>query len=243
MHLPCRVISRSLHASASCCKLLPHDLKGRGSSSQRWLTRQLNDPYVKKARYANYRARSAFKLIEMDERFCLLRPGMTVVECGAAPGAWTQVLVERLKAADPKSGSLIVSLDREALSPVVGAHTLPAADVTSPVTQARVLQLLQERRVHLFCSDMAPNASGVSSLDHEAIADLSLAALRFALPILAPKAAFLTKVWGGNRVPDLMALMRRFFASVRGVKPPASRSDSTEIYLLAQDFAGLQQRK
>ena len=229
---------RRLHTSARLCKTIPNNLKGRSASSQQWLTRQLNDPYVKKARYANYRARSAFKLIEIDDRFHLLKPGMAVVECGAAPGAWTQVLVERLRATQNKQ-SLVISIDRDPVNDVPGAHILSNTDMTSAVSQGNVLSLLNGRPVHFVCSDMAPNATGISSLDHERIMNLCLVALRFALPVLAQDGAFLTKVWGGGRTPEFCDLLRKFFTGVREVKPPSSRCDSTESFLLAQGFTGI----
>lgn len=229
---------RRFHTSSILSKTIPNDLKGRSTSSQQWLTRHLNDPYVKKARYANYRARSAFKLMELDDQFKLFKPGMTVVECGAAPGAWTQVLVERLNALRNKN-SLIISIDRNPINDVPGAHLLPNTDMTSAFSHAKVLSLLNDRHVDFVCSDMAPNATGLSTLDHDAIMNLNLVALRFALPILVLDGGFLTKVWFGSRISEFKDLLLKFFANVRVVKPPACRCDSSEAYVLAQGFTGI----
>jgi 23S rRNA (uridine2552-2'-O)-methyltransferase len=198
----------------------------------------LNDPYVKKSRYANYRARSAFKLIEIDDKFRLLKPGMVVVECGAAPGAWTQVLVERLQP-EENNKSLIISIDRNPINPITGAHLLPNSDMTSSVTHAKVLSLLDGRLADFVCSDMAPNAVGMSCVDHEGIINLSLVALRFALPVLNPGGAFLTKLWSGSRDSEMGDLLRKFFTNVKIVKPPASRCDSSEHFMLATGFSGI----
>lgn len=225
------------HATATRCKVVPHSLKGRSSSSQQWLTRQLNDPYVRKARYANYRARSAFKLIEIDDKYKLLRPGMTVVECGAAPGAWTQVLVERCITQTGRG--FIVAIDRNPINPVVGANLLPNTDFTSPAGQAQILTLLSDRTVDFLCSDMAPNATGVSQLDHEGIMNLAFSAMSFGLQVLKPGGTFLTKVWNGHRVPDMTNLLQKFFRQVREVKPPASRCNSAELFILADEFTGI----
>lgn len=224
-----------IHLSPVHNKEIPNNLKGKSSSSQQWLIRQLNDPYVKKARYANYRARSAFKLIEMDDKHKFLKRGMTVVECGAAPGAWTQVLVERCGS----PSATIVSVDRNPINPLPGAHILANTDFTSPAGQAKVLDLLSGRSVDLVCSDMAPNASGIAQLDHDAIAGLALSAMSFSLQVLKPGGSFLTKLWYGSRVSELHALLKKFFPIVREVKPPASRCHSAEIFLFATGFTGI----
>ena len=240
-------------------KTIPNNLKGKSTSSQDWLIRQLNDPYVKKARYANYRARSAFKLIEIDDKYKLLKPGMKVIECGAAPGAWTQVLVERLllspvtknseegdTIAEPimtegrRLGSLVVSIDRNPMHPVPGAIVFDRTDFTSPLLHSRILSILDGRQVDFVCSDMAPNASGQHSLDHDAIMNLCFVSLKFSLQVLRPKTGcYLTKFWDGARKEELTKLLEKFFARVDFVKPPASRVDSSEAFLLGREFKGI----
>ena len=241
-----RVIQRrGFHVSRPSFKLYPKNLKGKSVSSQNWLLRQLNDPYVLKARYENYRARSAFKLIEIDEKYNILKPGMRVVECGAAPGAWTQVLVRRLKLGpsnvhEPSPESLVISVDINPMSPVEGARVLCNTDFTKPMNHAKILSILNGKTVDLVCSDMAPNATGHNELDHEAIITLAYTALRFGLQVLEPKTgAFLTKLWDGSQTQCLTDHLDKFFASVKRVKPGASRSDSAEVFLLATQFKGL----
>ncbi|RWS11753.1 rRNA methyltransferase 2-like protein [Dinothrombium tinctorium] len=223
---------------------MPNSLKGRSTSSQQWLIRQLNDPYVKKARYRNYRARSAFKLIEIDEKYRLLRPGMVVLDCGAAPGAFTQVIVEKLQLNEEKSpnaNSFVLAVDKDAIHPIPGAHVLPNTDFTKPISQAKIFDILNSRKIDFICSDMAPNATGVKSHDHELIIGLSFCALTFAVMNLQPKTgAFLTKIWDGSRTPELVSQMEKFFESVKSVKPLSSRSDSAESFILGRNFKGIE---
>lgn len=236
--------STSFHTSAALLKIIPKTLKGRSKSSQDWLTRQLNDPYVKMARYRNYRARSAFKLIEIDDKHQILEPGMTVVECGACPGAWTQVLVERLHL-DPKgkkydSRGKIISIDINPMSPVEGATVLSKTDFTKAINQAKILNILDGQLVDLVLSDMAPNATGTTAIDHQAIVTLAFSAFSFALPVLKPQnGAFIAKLWDNQMNKELRTLMEKFFGQVFSVKPPASRDDSTELYLIGKKFKGI----
>lgn len=234
-------------------KIIPDNLKGKSASSQAWLTRQLNDPYVKMARYRNYRARSAFKLIEIDDKFGLLKPGMTVVDCGAAPGSWTQVIVERLQlgkageqlaARNERSPAAdrgkVIAIDINAFSPIEGAHILPNLDFTKPISQAHILSLLDGRTVDVVCSDMAPNAAGIGTLDHENQIALVFAAISFALPVLTPKSgALLAKIWQGTRDRQVLEAMSKFFGQVRVVKPPACHAESVETYVLGTEFKGI----
>ena len=198
----CCTLRNLFHTTSVNYKVIPNNLKGKSTSSSSWLTRQLNDPYVTKARYERYRARSAFKLIEIDDKYKILNPGMIVVECGAAPGAWTQVLTKRLKLSDgekelevgEKSNSLVVSIDCNPFPPVPGAITIANTDFTSTLAQGKILSALDGRKADLVCSDMAPNASGIKSVDHESIIQLSLTALQFALQVLQRNGTFLTKI-------------------------------------------------
>ena len=243
---------RTLHVTSANYKTIPNNLKGKSTSSAAWLTRQLNDPYVKKARYERFRARSAFKLIELDDQFKILTPGMVAVELGAAPGSWTQVLTRRLGICNAegellpeceRSESLVVSIDRNPFQPVTGAVTIPNTDFTSLHAQGKILSALEGRKADLVCSDMAPNASGIKSLDHESIIQLSLTALQFALQVLQRNGTFLTKIWDGKGREQLTEFLDKFFSQVNQFKPGSSREDSSEVFLLARRFKGTVERK
>lgn len=220
---------------------MPKSLKGRSKSSQDWLTRQLNDPYVKLARHENYRARSAFKLKEIDDHHKILHPGQVVVECGAAPGAWTQVAVSRVNSlpnVKNKQG-LVVGIDLLGIHPLPGAIFLCGKNFTHPETQQEILKILNGRKVNVVLSDMAPNASGTRALDHENIIDLAYSALNFAVQHSALRASFLCKVWDGSRDTKLKSDMERYYGSVKVIKPNASRKDSSEKFLLGKNFQGI----
>lgn len=223
-------------------KKLPQNLKNRTKSSQEWLTRHLNDPYVKRANMENYRARSAFKLIEVDDRFGLLRPGQLVVDCGAAPGAWTQVATDRVNARniDPSlEVGKVISVDLSYVSPIEGAVMLSHADFTSPDIQRQIVENFGRRHPDVVLSDMAPNASGLHDMDNENIVLLATAALAFAVRTLNVGGHFLCKVWDGSGTKGLEASVEKFFETMRRVKPKASRSDSAELFLLGRRFRGL----
>ncbi|CAB3379510.1 Hypothetical predicted protein [Cloeon dipterum] len=215
----------------------------RKKSSHEWLQRQLHDPYVKWARVEQYRCRSAFKLLEIDDKHKILSPGMNVVDCGAAPGSWTQVLVKRCNPAinDPSqpAGS-IISLDIQDFLPVEGAHILAKSDITAKETQDAVLNLLQSTDgVDAVVSDMAPSPSGFQEMDHENIVKLSYTALRFSLKTSKVGGTFLTKIWDGRLRLKMEEDLKRYYGRVQVVKPKSSRSDSAEVFLLARDFKGL----
>ncbi|GAB6021042.1 hypothetical protein CHUAL_003677 [Chamberlinius hualienensis] len=219
----------------------PTNLKKWSKSSQDWMIRHLNDPYVKRAKMENYRARSAFKLIEIDDKFKFLHPGQLVVDIGASPGAWTQVAVSRINAhlKDPsKKIGKVVSNDLSLIIPVPGA-TVVTGDFTLNSTQELILQKLDGLKPDAILSDMAPNAIGVRSLDNECIVNLALAALVFAVKNLKPGGTFLCKVWNGAEVTKLETNMIKFFESVRRVKPVSSRTDSSEIFFLGRSFKGI----
>ncbi|XP_063234258.1 rRNA methyltransferase 2, mitochondrial [Bacillus rossius redtenbacheri] len=230
---------------STCCssrRKVPSDLKGRSGSSQLWLARQLTDPYVEKAKMLNYRCRSAFKLLEIDDRFHLLAPGRCVVDCGAAPGSWTQVLVQRTNACGRDTRQAVgsvVAVDRQPIHPIEGATIIGNMDFTVPETRERVREALNGRGADGVVSDMAPNASGVREMDHENITHLAYTALRFAAQASGSGAFFLVKMWDGCNTRSLARDLAAFYARVRTVKPGASRSDSAETFLLAQDFKGL----
>jgi len=200
--------------------------KGRSGISQRWLQRQLNDPYVRAAQQAGYRSRAAFKLVELDERFELLRPGLRVVDLGAAPGGWTQVAAAK--------GARIVALDLLPMDPVAGAVVLQG-DFQQAAVEAAVREAMQGP-ADLVLSDMAPNTTGHNATDHLRIVGLAELALAFAAQVLAPDGTFVAKVFQGGTERELLASLKRDFRLVRHAKPPASRKDSSELYVVASGF-------
>lgn len=204
--------------------------KGRKSASTRWLQRQLNDPYVHRAKAAGYRSRAAYKLIELDKRFCFLAPGKTVLDLGAAPGGWTQVAVTRC------GKGRVLALDLLPIAPIPGAVLLERDFMADDVPD--LLKTHLGGAVDIVLSDMAPNASGQSSVDHLRIMALVEAAYLFACEVLKPGGAFVAKVLQGGTEQALLKDMRRRFASVKHAKPGASRKDSAETYVVAEGFKG-----
>ncbi|MEO5335545.1 MAG: RlmE family RNA methyltransferase [Magnetospirillum sp. WYHS-4] len=204
--------------------------KKRSISSTLWLERQLNDPYVAEAKRQGYRSRAAFKLIELDDRFHILRAGLRVVDLGAAPGGWTQVTVERVK------GAPVVALDIDEMPPVPGARVL-LADFLDDAAPALLHEALGGP-ADLVLSDMSPPTTGHAATDHLRIMALVEAALEFAVETLAPGGAFVAKVFQGGTEHQLLAHMKRLFDSVRHAKPPASRKGSAEVYVVAMGFKG-----
>lgn len=209
--------------------------KAHKASSRQWLTRQLNDPYVHEAKRRGFRSRAAFKLIEIDDKAKLLKPGQRVVDLGAAPGGWTQVAVERVRAGRPGGGS-VVAIDKDPMGAVPGATVL-AGDMTDPANDAHVLAALGGP-ADVVLYDMSPATVGHAQTDHLRIVALVEAAAEFALRHLAPGGAFVAKVFAGGTEQALLARLKRAFIGIRHVKPPASRKDSAEIYLVATGFRG-----
>jgi 23S rRNA (uridine2552-2'-O)-methyltransferase len=205
--------------------------RGRTLSQKRWLERQLNDPYVARAKREGYRSRAAFKLLEIDERFKLLKPGQRIVDLGAAPGGWSQVAARILG----ESGR-IVGIDLLEIEPMPGA-TFITLDFLDPSAPERLTELLGGR-ADLVLSDMAANTTGHKKTDHLRIIGLAETAAVFAREILAPGGAYLAKVFQGGAEGDLLTELKRDFATVRHVKPQASRADSSELYVLATGFRG-----
>nr|WP_245214470.1 RlmE family RNA methyltransferase [Pararoseomonas indoligenes] len=203
--------------------------KGRTTASQLWLQRQLNDPYVKAAKAAGLRSRAAFKIIELDERFKLFRPGQRVVDLGAAPGGWTQVAVKR--AGDRGK---VVALDILPMDPIPGAIVLQG-DFNEESAEQAVLEAL-DGPADLVISDIAPNTTGHNATDHLRILALVDLAAHFARKVLTPGGAFVAKVFQGGTERELLAALKRDYATVRHAKPPASRKDSSEMYVVAQGF-------
>jgi 23S rRNA (uridine2552-2'-O)-methyltransferase len=211
--------------------------KGRSLSSKLWLERQLNDPYVARARREGFRGRAAFKLIEIDDKHHLLRKGARVVDLGAAPGGWSQVAAKRIGVAEGKGGETggkIVAIDLLAMPPIPGVAFLQL-DFLDPRAPDQLKQMLGGP-ADLVLSDMAANATGHSRTDHLKIMALAEAAAEFTGEVLSPGGAFLCKVLQGGTEATLLATLKRDFAAVKHLKPAASRTDSAELYLLATGF-------
>ncbi len=211
--------------------------RGRTVSSQRWLQRQLNDPYVSEAKKRGYRSRAAFKLLQLDDQFHFLKPGGRVVDLGAAPGGWTQVAVERVKA-DTKGGKggVVVGIDITPVEPIAGATVL-AKDFYEEDAPAELTALLGGP-ADVVLSDMAASATGDPQIDHLRIMALAEAAHDFARQILKPGGTFVAKVLRGGTERTLLEQLKRDFAKVRHVKPEASRADSAEMYVVGSGFRG-----
>lgn len=203
----------------------------RTPSSRAWLNRQLNDPFVAAAKRDGYRSRAAYKLIEVDDRHRLLRPGGRVLDLGAAPGGWLQVAAARVGRAGK-----VVGIDLLDIDPVPGT-TVAKLDFMAPEAPI-VLRTMLGGPADIVLSDMAANATGHKRTDHLKIMGLAEAAADFARDVLAPGGAFLAKVLQGGTEGALLADLKRDFAAVRHLKPSASRSDSAELYVLATGFRG-----
>ena len=199
--------------------------KQRTKSSQLWLERQINDPYVRAAKAQGYRSRAAYKLKEMDDKHRFLKRGARVVDLGAAPGGWTQILVERVGAN---------KVDIQAIEPIEGAVLL-VLDFMQADAPAIIRQHLNGS-VNIVVSDMASPATGHRETDHMRVMALCEAALDYAIEVLEPRGTFLCKVLRGGTERSLLETLKRRFGKVVHIKPPASRSDSAEMYVLAMDF-------
>jgi 23S rRNA (uridine2552-2'-O)-methyltransferase len=210
-----------------------HTAGRRSHSSILWLERQLNDPYVAEAKRQGYRSRSAYKLIELDDRFRFLKRGAAVIDLGAAPGGWTQVAVERVGSDDGGPGR-VVGIDLLAMDPIPGAVLL-RGDFLADDAPARLIEVLG-RPADLVLSDMAPASTGHTQTDHVRIMLLLEAAVEFVGQVLTPGGGFVGKVLQGGAEAALLARLKRDFTQVRHAKPPASRKDSAELYLVATGF-------
>jgi 23S rRNA (uridine2552-2'-O)-methyltransferase len=206
----------------------------RKPSSARWLQRQLNDPYVAQAKADGYRARSAYKLIEIDDRYKILRPGSRVVDLGAAPGGWCQVAANRVGSTNETP--LIVAIDYLAMDAIPGAIVLEK-DFLDEGAPALIVDAMGGP-ADVVLSDMAAPTTGHRQTDHLRTTHLSEVAAEFALEHLSVGGHFLTKVFRGGTEIDLLAQLKRAFTSVHHVKPPASRAESVELYVLAKGFRG-----
>ena len=214
--------------SSRALKVRLRTAKQRTKSSQLWLERQLNDPYVRAAKSEGYRSRAAFKLKEMDDKHRFLKRGQSAVDLGAAPGGWTQVLVERL------GEGRVVGVDIQEMEPINGAALLKL-DFMDPAAPQIIKDALAGP-VDTVLSDMASPATGHRETDHLRVMALCEAALEFAIVVLKPGGAFVCKVLRGGTERALLETLKRRFAKVVHVKPPASRRDSAEMYVLATGF-------
>jgi 23S rRNA (uridine2552-2'-O)-methyltransferase len=222
------------HGSGRDLKVRVKAGKSRSLSSKLWLDRQLNDPYVTRAKREGYRSRAAYKLIEIDDKHRFLKPGARVVDLGAAPGGWSQIAAKRCGAAEGKGR--VVAIDVLALAPIPGVD-FARLDFLSPEAPAEMKAMLSGA-ADVVLSDMAANATGHRKTDHLKIMALAEAAAEFAREVLAPGGTFLCKVLQGGTETTLLAQLKRDFTVVKHLKPAASRSDSAELYLLATGFRG-----
>ena len=210
----------------------------RSHSSILWLRRQLNDPYVIKAKEEGWRSRAAFKLIEIDEKYKLLKPGQSIVDLGAAPGGWAQYAAQKVGSAKGAAGC-VVAIDLLPIEPIVGV-TLAEMDFTVEDAPQRLMIMLDEagasRLVDGVISDMAANTTGHRKTDHLRIIGLTEMAIEFAVDVLKPGGFFLTKLFQGGETSHMITTLKQSFAAVRHVKPQASRADSAELYVLATGF-------
>ncbi|MGH0122319.1 UNVERIFIED_CONTAM: hypothetical protein FKN15_003110 [Acipenser sinensis] len=232
-------VNSQIQGHRECLKKTPQNLKGKTVAEQRWVVRQLKDPFVKAAQVQNYRCRSAFKLLEINEKHRILQPGLSVVDCGAAPGAWSQVAVEKVNSAgaDPEVPTgFVIGVDLLRIAPLVGVHFLANSDVTDPVTQTRLQELLPAHRADVILSDMAPNASGFKEMDHERLISMCLSVLELAEKVLQPGGTFLCKCWDGGQTSLLKNKLAQYFQDIKTIKPQASRKESAEMFLLAKNY-------
>ena len=209
--------------------------KGRKISSTLWLQRQLNDPYVKKARAEGFRSRAAYKLAEIDERYHLLKPGMRVVDLGCAPGGWLQVAAKAVGSTEDKP--LIVGIDYLDTDPVDGTILLKK-DFNDADAPDALIAAMGGHKADVVLSDMAAPTTGHKATDHLRIIALVELAADFARQVLAPEGIFVAKVFQGGTEHELLAGLKRDFATTFHAKPKASRADSAETYLVARGFRG-----
>jgi 23S rRNA (uridine2552-2'-O)-methyltransferase len=208
--------------------------RGRTTSSQRWLQRQLNDPYVAEAKKRGYRSRAAFKLLQLDDQVRFLKSGARVIDLGSAPGGWTQVAVERVR--PERSGGVVIGIDLTPVEAIAGATVLAKDfyDEDAP----KILREHLGGQADVVLSDMAAAATGDPQIDHMRIMGLAEAAHDFAAEVLKPGGTFVAKVLRGGTERALLDRLKRDFTKVRHIKPEASRADSAEMYVVATGFRG-----
>ena len=209
--------------------------RGRTVSSTNWLQRQLNDPYVAAARREGYRSRSAYKLIEIDDRFRFLKPGAAIVDLGAAPGGWSQVAARRTRADEGRGR--VAAIDLHDIEPVAGV-TFLKKDFYDDDAPQQLIEALGGSLADAVISDMAAHATGHRQTDHLKIIDLAETAMHFACQILKPGGVFLCKVLRGGTENRLLVRLKQDFEVVKHIKPGASRADSAELFVIATGFRG-----
>jgi len=213
--------------------------RGRKLSSTRWLERQLNDPYVQRAKREGFRGRAAYKILELDDKFRFLVPGARVVDLGCAPGGWCQVAVPRINALGEKPGKAvgrIIGVDLQEVEPIAGAE-LHVLDFLEDGADERIKAWL-DGPADVVMSDMAASSSGHKQTDHLRIVALGEAAAELAFDVLTPGGTFVAKVLAGGAEGSLQTQLKQRFDKVANVKPPASRSDSSEKFVVATGFRG-----
>ncbi|WP_224701936.1 RlmE family RNA methyltransferase [Devosia aquimaris] len=216
-------------------KIRVKSAKGRKVSSTKWLERQLNDPYVARARSEGYRSRAAFKIKEMDEKHHLFRKGMRIVDLGAAPGGWSQVAAKATGSTE--ANPLIVGIDYLEMDPIPGVILL-RKDFTEDDAPGMLIEAMGGKKADLVMSDMAWPTTGHRPTDHLRIVQLIEVAAAFALDVLSPGGTFVAKVFQGGTEHELLHMLKRHFKSTFHAKPPSSRADSAEAYLIAKGFKG-----
>jgi 23S rRNA (uridine2552-2'-O)-methyltransferase len=207
--------------------------KGRTVAQKQWLERQLNDPYVAEARKLGFRSRAAFKLKEIDDKYRFLKPGGKIVDLGAAPGGWSQIAADRVKAQEGRGK--VIAIDMHGMDPLPGV-TIFKKDFLEDDAPALLIDALGGEKADAVISDMAAHATGHRQTDHIQIMALAEAAYDFAKDVLKPGGTFLAKVLRGGTEGDLLHALKKDFATVRHVKPMSSRDDSAELFVLAMGF-------
>lgn len=214
------------------------NMKKRTVSSARWLQRQLNDPFVKQARDGGYRARSVFKIIEIDDKINAMKPGAIVVDLGSAPGSWTQIAVERVKSLTGKGK--VIATDILDMAPLPGSEFIQM-DFTDEDAPDRIIALLEGKKANVVLSDMAANTTGQKAIDHIRTVYLVELAWDFARQVLARDGTFIAKVFQGGTEKTLLDQLKKNFTSVKHIKPKASRKESPELYVVCTGFKGQNQ--
>jgi len=229
---------KSRASGSRALKVRVKTARRRSASSTRWLERQLNDPYVARARDEGFRSRSAFKLVEIDDRYRLLSPGDRVVDLGAAPGGWSRIAAERVRSTDVDAR--VVAVDYLDMDPLPGVIVVKKDFLDDDAPEV-IRAALGGHPADVVLSDMAAPTTGHRRTDHLRTVYLCEVAADFAVSVLRPGGHFVAKVFRGGTEGQLLALLKRRFAAVHHVKPPASRAESVELYLVAKGFRGREQ--
>lgn len=209
----------------------------RSNSSTRWLSRQLNDPYIQKAKAAGYRSRAAYKLIEIDKKFHIFKKGMNVIDLGAAPGSWCQVVVDKIFDNSDNAENKVIAIDLLDIDPMPGVLFLQS-DFTDNKTHQWIKDQLNGGLVDVVLSDMAANTTGHKATDHLRIMNLCEDTYHFAIESLKPGGHFITKIFRGGTEAALLQEIKKHFKKVKHFKPSSSRKESSEFYLVALDRKG-----